>query len=242
MRSRRPPLFRKRQFEPIIIVTCVRWYCRFSLSLRDLEELMAERGLAVDHTTIWRWVQRYGPEVHRRLRGNVKQKSSTWHMDETFVRIAGRWRYLFRAVDSHGQTVDFYLSETRDREAAKRFLKKALANPDNRAPHVFARDGLRSYPAAIRELQKEGLIQGACRHRTRPYANNRIESDHRFIKRRLRTMQGPRNIPTAQSLVQAIEAVHMIRKGQVLGITRRNSSRTSLGLWGTAGRSINRSS
>jgi transposase, IS6 family len=215
-------LFRKRQFEPIIIVTCVRWYCRFSLSLRDLEELMAERGLAVDHTTIWRWVQRYGPEVHRRLRGNVKQKSSTWHMDETFVRIAGRWRYLFRAVDSHGQTVDFYLSETRDREAAKRFLKKALANPDNRAPHVFARDGLRSYPAAIRELQKEGLIQGACRHRTRPYANNRIESDHRFIKRRLRTMQGPRNIPTAQRLVQAIEAVHMIRKGQVLGITRRN--------------------
>ena len=222
MRSRRPPLFRKRQFEPIIIVTCVRWYCRFSLSLRDLEELMAERGLAVDHTTIWRWVQRYGPEVHRRLRGNVKQKSSTWHMDETFVRIAGRWRYLFRAVDSHGQTVDFYLSETRDREAAKRFLKKALANPDNRAPHVFARDGLRSYPAAIRELQKESLIHRACRHRTRPYANNRIESDHRFIKRRLRAMQGPRSTPTARRLVQAIEAVHMIRKGQVLGITRRN--------------------
>jgi len=183
---------------------------------------MAERGLAVDHTTIWRWVQRYGPEVHRRLRGNVKQKSSTWHMDETFVRIAGRWRYLFRAVDSHGQTVDFYLSETRDREAAKRFLKKALANPDNRAPHVFARDGLRSYPAAIRELQKESLIHGACRHRTRPHANNRIESDHRFIKRRLRAMQGPRSTPTARRLVQAIEAVHMIHKGQVLGITRRN--------------------
>jgi transposase, IS6 family len=222
MRSRRPPLFRKRQFEPTIIVTCVRWYCRFSLSLRDLEELMAERGLAVDHTTIWRWVQRYGPEVHRRLRGNVKQKSSTWHMDETFVRIAGRWLYLFRAVDSQGQTVDFYLSETRDREAAKRFLKKALANPDNRPPHVFARDGLRSYPAAIRELQKEGLLHQCCRHRTRPYANNRIESDHRFIKRRLRAMQGPRSAPTARRLIQAIEAVHMIRKGQVLGITRHN--------------------
>ena len=152
-----------------MIVTCVRWYCRFSLSLRDLEELMAERGLAVDHTTIWRWVQRYGPEVHRRLRGKVKQKSSTWHMDETFVRIAGRWLYLFRAVDSQGQTVDFYLSETRDREAAKHFLKKALANHDNRPPHVFTRDGLRSYPAAIRELQKEGLMPQRCRHRTRPY-------------------------------------------------------------------------
>src|SRR5215469_14409075 len=88
MRSRRPPLFRKRQFEPVIIVTCVRWYCSFSLSLRDLEELMAERGLAVDHTTIGRWVQRYGPEVHRRLQGQVKLKSSSWHIDETFVRIA----------------------------------------------------------------------------------------------------------------------------------------------------------
>src|ERR1051326_6711476 len=138
MRTRRPALFRKRQFEPIIILTCVRWYCRFSLSLRDLKELMAERGLAVDHTTIWRWVQRYGPEIHRRLRGNLKTKSPTWHMDETFVRIAGRWLYLFRAVDGHGQTVDFFLSETRDREAAKRFSKKALANPDNRPPRVFA--------------------------------------------------------------------------------------------------------
>ena len=106
MRSGRPTLFRMRQFEPIIIVTCVRWYCRFSLSLPDLKELMAERGLAVDHTTIWRWVQRYGPEIQRRLRGNLKPKSSTWHIDETFVRIAGRWRYLFRAVDCHGQTVD----------------------------------------------------------------------------------------------------------------------------------------
>ena len=224
MKSGRSTLFRKRQFEPTIIVTCVRWYCRFSLSLRDLEEMMAERGLAVDHTTIWRWVQRYGPEVHRRLRGNVKQKSSTWHMDETFVRIAGRWQYLFRAVDGQGQTVDFYLSETGDREAAKRFLKKALANRDNRPPQVFARDGLRSYPAAIRELQEEGLMRRSCRHRTRPYANNRVESDHRSIKRRLRAMQGPRSGHTARTLIQGIEAAHMIRKGQVLGITRNNLS------------------
>ena len=161
------PLFRKRHFGAEIIVTCVRWYLRFSLSLRDVEELMAERGLSVDHTTVWRWTQRYAPEVQRRLRGQLKPKSSTWHMDETFVRIAGRWMYLFRAVDSGGQTVDFYLSETRDREAAKCFLKRALANPDNRVPHVFARDRLRSYPAAIRELQQEGQLRHGCRHRTR---------------------------------------------------------------------------
>ena len=135
------------------------------------------------------WIQRYGPEVHRRLRGQVKLKSSTWHMDETFVKIAGRWQYLFRAVDSRGQTVDFFLSETRDREAAKCLLKRALANTDDRPPQVFARDGLRSYPAAIRDLQGEGRLHRRCQHRTRRDTNNRIESDHRSIKRRLRAMQ-----------------------------------------------------
>ena len=129
--------------------------------------------------------------------------------------------YLFRAVDSQGQTVDFYLSETRDREAAKLFLKKALANPDNRPPHVFARDGLRSYPAALRVLQAEGQVARHCRQRTRRYGN-RIESDHRHVKRRLRAMQGPRTTTTAWAVIQGIEAAYMIRKGQGLGITRRN--------------------
>src|SRR5499427_2002797 len=118
MKSTRPPLFWKRWFEPTVIVTCVRWYLRFSLSLREVKELMAERGLSVHHTSVWRWTQAYGPEVYRRLQGEVKRKSSTWHMDETFVPVAGRWMYLFRAVDSGGQTVDIYLSETRDCEAA----------------------------------------------------------------------------------------------------------------------------
>jgi transposase, IS6 family len=222
MGSCRATLFQKRHFAAEIIVTCVRWYLRFSLSLRDVEELMAERGLSVDHTTIWRWTQTYAPEVQRRLRGQLKPKGSTWHMDETFVRIAGRWRYLFRAVDSSGQTVDFYLSETRDREAAKCFLKRALANPDNCPPHVFARDKLRSYPAAIRELQGEGHFCHSCRHQTRRYANNCIESDHRHVKRRLRAMQGPRTTATACAVIAGIEAVQMIRKGQVRGITRKN--------------------
>jgi hypothetical protein len=121
MKSCRPPLFRNRQFEPSLIVTCVRWYLhlRFALGLRNIEELMTERGLSVEHTTVWRWTQNYGPEVYRRLCGEVKRKSSTWHMDETYVRIAGRWMYLFRAVDTGGQTVDFYLSETRNCEAAR---------------------------------------------------------------------------------------------------------------------------
>jgi transposase, IS6 family len=183
---------------------------------------MAERGLRVDHTSIWRWTQTYGPEVYQRLRGSMKRKCATWHMDETFVRITGRWMYLFRAINSGGQTVDFYLSERRDREAAKIFLKRALADPDNAVPSVFARDGLRSYPAAIRELQAEGHVRQRCRQRTRRYSNNRIESDHRHVKRRLRAMQGPRTTATAWAVIQGIEAVQMIRKGQVLGITRQN--------------------
>jgi transposase-like protein len=183
---------------------------------------MAERGLSVDHTTVWRWVQAYAPEIRKRLQGDVKYKLITWFMDETYVQVAGRWMYLFRAVDNHGQTVDFYLSETRDREAAKRFLEAALANPDNRPPHVLSIDGNRSYPAAIRELKAEGELPPTCRHECRQHGNNRIESDHRHVKRRLRAMQGPRTKETAWRVIQGIEAVQMIRKGQVLGITRHN--------------------
>src|SRR5215468_4048717 len=123
MKFRQTPLLRKRRFAAEIIVTCVRWYLRFSLSLRDVEELMAERNLSVDHTTVWRWVQAYAPEIRNRLQGHLKYKRTTWFMDETYVRVAGRWMYLFRAVDNRGDTVDFYLSETRDREAAKRLLQ-----------------------------------------------------------------------------------------------------------------------
>ena len=168
----------------------MRSYLRFTLSRRDVEKLMAERGLSVDHTTVRRWTQTC-PEVKRPLRGQLKPKGSTWHMDETVVRIAGRWMYLFRALHNEGQTVNFYLSETRDREAAKCFLRRASANPDNRPPHVLARDRLRSHAAAIRELQDEGQLHRSCRHRARRYANNRIESDDRHVKRRLRAMQRP---------------------------------------------------
>ena len=230
MKRSRPAIFRGRHFEPEIIATCVRWYLRFSLSLRNVEEMMAERGLMVDHTTVWRWCQKYGPMIYHRLRGKLKYTTTTWHMDETYVRIAGRWVYLFRAVDSHGDTVDFYLSETRDREAAKTFLQKALSNPDHRTPHMLCMDKCRIYPAAIRDLQAEGRFPQRCRRRTKRYANNRIESDHRNVKRRLRAMQGPRTMATAHRVIQGIEAVHMIRKAQLLGSQRTNLATTSIAL------------
>jgi IS6 family transposase len=222
MKSARPALFRNRQFDPAVIVTCARWYLRFSLSLRDVEELMAERNLAVDHTTVWRWIQAYAPELRKRLQGQLQYTRATWFMDETYVRVAGRWMYLFRAVDNRGATVDFYLSETRDRDAAKRFLQVALANPDNRPPRVFSVDGNRSYGAAIRELRNDGEFTTRCRYRRSRYRNNRIESDHRPVKRRWRAMQGARTLATARNVIDGIEGTHMIKKGQVLGIPQHD--------------------
>src|SRR5215212_9542118 len=120
MRRNRPALFKGRHFEAEIIVLCVRWYLRFSLSFRNLEEIMAERNLSVDHVTIWRWVQRYAPELNRRCRRELRMTNRSWRVDETYCRVAGRWSYLYRAVDKLGATVDFLLSPTRDALAANR--------------------------------------------------------------------------------------------------------------------------
>ena len=126
MHRNRPALFKGRHFQAEIIDLCVRWYLRFGLSFRNLEEIMAERNLPVDHVTIWRWVQRYAPELHRRCRRERRRTNRSWRADETYLRVAGKWTYLYRAVDSTGATVDFLLSARRDAAAAKRFFQKAL--------------------------------------------------------------------------------------------------------------------
>src|ERR1044071_6828679 len=115
--------FKWRHFEAEIILLCVRWYLRYSLSYRDLEEMMVERGLSVDHTTVWRCVQRYAPELNERIRREVKSTNGSWRTDETYVRVAGRWTYLYRAVDSTGATIDFFLSETRGVFCAGAFFR-----------------------------------------------------------------------------------------------------------------------
>jgi len=123
MQRNRPALFRGRHFEDQIIVLCVRWYLRFSLSYRDLEEMMAERDLAVDHSTIARWVLRYAPELNKRIRRELRDPNRSWRVDETYIRVGGRWTYLYRAIDSTGETIDFMLSPKRDAIAAKHFLR-----------------------------------------------------------------------------------------------------------------------
>src|ERR1700688_1167573 len=126
MRKNRPTLFRGRHFEDQIIILCVRWYLRYSLSYRDLQELMEERMLSVDPTTVWRWVQRYAPTLNQRIRRELRRPNRSWRVDETYVRVAGKWVYLYRAVDSAGETIDFMLSPHRDLIAAKLFLRLAL--------------------------------------------------------------------------------------------------------------------
>ena len=133
----RPAIFKWRQTEPGLILCAVRWYLRYSLSLRDVEELLEERGLNVDHTTVWRWVQYYGPELEQRLRQHLKPTNKSWRVDETYVRVKGRWCYLYRAIDSRGATIDFLLSAFRDADAAKLAGIRHLASEDLAV--VFAR-------------------------------------------------------------------------------------------------------
>ena len=158
-------LFKGRHFEAEIIVLCVRWYLRFSLSFRNLEEIMAERNLNVDHVTIWRWVQRYAPELNRRCRPELRKTNRSWRVDETYVRVAGKWTYLYRAVDSTGATIDFLLSAKRDAAAAKRFFQKALLSPSHPRPRVINVDGNPSYPKVIAELKQTGELGRRCRCR-----------------------------------------------------------------------------
>jgi len=210
----RPAIFKWRQTAPELILCAVRWYLRYSLSLRDVEELFTERGLEADHTTIWRWVQRYGPELEQRLRSHLKPTNKSWRVDETHVRVKGRWCYLYRAIDSAGATIDFLLSALRDADAAKRLFRKALSDPGRPQPRVINTDQAPTYGSAIPDIKKEGTLRRRCRHRPVQYLNNILEQDHRAIKRRVNAKQGFREFKAARRTIRGYEAMHMIRKGQ----------------------------
>jgi transposase, IS6 family len=207
-------LFKWRQFEPEVILLAVGWYLRFSLSYRDVEELLAERGIAVDHVTLWRWVQKYAPELEKRLRKRLKTTNDSWRVDETYVRVKGQWRYLYRAVDSSGATLDFLLSAKQDAEAAKRFLAKALGRQNHPEPRVIHTDGHGAYPPAVAQLKEGGALDESCRHRVGRYLNNIVEQDHRAIKRRVKASQHFQSFWGAWRTLAGYEAIHMIRKGQ----------------------------
>ena len=174
-----------RHYESEIILLCVRWYLRYALSYRDLEEMMEERNLTVDHTTIYRWVQRYAPELEERSRPHLRSTNDSYRVDETYVKIKGQWYYLYRAVDSTGQTIDFMLSAKRDAKAAKRFFRKMLKLPQHSSPQVINVDRNKAYPPTVEELKDEGVLSVTSQLRQSKYLNNIVEQDHRFIKRRV---------------------------------------------------------
>jgi transposase, IS6 family len=167
-------------------------------------------------------VQRYAPELNERVRRELKPTNGSWRTDETYVRVAGRWTYLYRAVDSTGATIDFLLSETRDLASARRFFQKALAAPGHPRPRVINVDGNPSYPNVIEELKQERVLGRRCRCRIVPYLNNIVEQDHRSIKRRVNASLGFRSFDGAQRTIQGYEAMHMIRKGQVRWLSKHD--------------------
>src|ERR1022692_3970193 len=175
----RPAIFKWRQTEPGLILCAVRWYLRYALSLRDVEELLEERGLNVDHTTVWRWVQHYGPGLEQRLRRHLKPTNKSWRVDETYVRVKGRWCYLYRAIDARGATIDFLLSAFRDADVAKRLFRNALSDRSHPQPRVINTDLAPIYSSAISDTKKEGTLRNRCRHRPvqLSFAKNR---SHRF--------------------------------------------------------------
>nr|WP_051467121.1 IS6 family transposase [Pseudofrankia saprophytica] len=193
------------RFPPEVITLAVRWYLRFALSYRDVEELLAERGLDIDHVTIFRWVQRFTPLLVEAARPCRHRPGSRWFVDETYIKIAGRWRYLYRAVDQHGQVIDVLASERRDQLAARHFFRQALAH--SRRPVEVTTDKAPIYPRVLDELLPE-----AC-HVDARWENNRIESDHSRPKARLRPTRGLKRLRSAQTISTGHSLIQNIRRG-----------------------------
>jgi transposase-like protein len=202
----------KRMRFPIdVILVCIRWYVAYPLSYRHLEEMMEERGVFVDHSSINRWTIRFLPLLEKVFRKHKRPVGGSWRMDETYIKVKGVWKYLYRAVDKEGKTVDFLLTAKRDKAAAKRFFEKAMRHNgdpekvtmDKSGANKAAIDGInddRDTPIEIRQIK---------------YLNNIVEQDHRAIKRVTKPMLNFKSFRSARNVLAGIELMHMLRKGQM---------------------------
>jgi transposase, IS6 family len=193
------------RFPPEVIALAVRWYLRYGLSYRDVEELLAERGITVDHVTIYRWVQRFTPEFIEAARSCRHAPGDRWFVDETYVKVAGAWTYLYRAVDQHGQVIDVLLSARRDLAAARRFFTRALRA--GTVPAEVTTDRAAVYPRVLDELVPSAL------HTVEQYANNPVEADHGRLKARLRPMRGLKCHRSTRILAAGHAFVQNLRRG-----------------------------
>ena len=210
----RDPIYRGRRFQSEIIELCVRWYLTYRLSYRDLVEMLAERGVVVSHTTIYRWVQQYVPEFERRWSRYAKAVHPSWRVDETAISVRGGHRYLYRAVDKFGKTVDSLLCADRSVWAARAFFCKAVKTHHPRPPKKVNLDGNAASHRALRLLRKENPNLHGVVIRSSRYLNNIVEQDHRAIKRRCAPMLSLKSFRTAAITLVGVELAHRIRKGQ----------------------------
>jgi transposase-like protein len=213
MRTRRPrpaaiprSAFVGFRFPPEVIVVAVRWYLRFGLSYRDVEELLVERGVEVDHVSVYRWVQRFTPLLAEAARPCRHRVGDRWRVDETYVKVAGRWHYVYRAVDQFSQVNDVFVSARRDADAADRFFQQAIG-ATKVTPSEVTTDKAPVYPAVL-----EALLPGAW-HRTDQYANNGIECDHGRLKARLEPMRGLKQDRSAKVIIAGHALVQNVRRG-----------------------------
>ncbi|MGF6935356.1 putative transposase [Paraburkholderia sp. UCT70] len=202
----------KRLHYPLeIMLVCVRWYVAYPLSLRNLEEMMAERGIAVDHSTVHRWAIKLLPVLEKAFRRCKRPVGKSWRVDETYIKVKGQWTYLYRAVDKAGNTVDFLLRARRDKEAARRYFEKAI--DQNCVPETVTIDKSGANLAGLHAVNAERETPITIRQVK--YLNNIVEQDHRAIKRRTRPMLGFKIFRCARILLSGIELMHMIAKGQM---------------------------
>jgi transposase-like protein len=214
--------FKGRQFTAEVILWAVRWYLMFPISYRDLELMLADRGVSVDHTTVYRWIQAYAPEIEARIRPYLRPSNGSWRVDETYVKVKGRWAYLYRAVDRSGQTIGFLLSARRDAVAAKRFFRKALGQPHTVNPRTITVDKNAAYPCAVAEMKEDGELWRFARLRQCKFLNNIVEQDHRRVKRLVRPGLGFGSFHTARRTLAGYEVMAMVTKGQVRGVGGRD--------------------
>ena len=213
-------VFKRLHYPVEIILVCVRWYVAYPLSLRHLEEMMAERGVVVDHSTIHRWAIKMLPVLAAVCRQRKRPVGRSWRMDETYVKVGGQWKDLYRAVDRDGNTVDFLLRAKRDHAAARAFFERAIDL--HGVPEKITIDKSGANTAAITSIQADSGLP--IEMRQSKYLNNIVEQDHRAIKRITRSMLGFKTFGCARAIIAGIETMHMIKKGQLDGLKATTSS------------------
>jgi len=232
MVKRRSGSFNGRHFTSEVILWALRWHLAFPISYRDFASMLADRGVKVDHTTLFSWVQAYAPILEEWIRRHLRPCKGPWRMDETYIKIKGAWTYLYRAVDSLGQTIDFVFSVRLDASAAQRFFRKALRQPHTVSPRMITVDKNPAYLRAMRDLKRAGQLWRFSLLRQRKYLNNIVEQDHHRIKRLMRPSMGFDSLQTARRTLASYEAMPMVRKRQVHNVGGRDMNAQAIFLAG----------